>query len=196
MPTIPPLDLNSPHRVLEAILDEVEGLRRTDPASRLPQHLITAIREHVIPQPVIKGHSIIPSSSALGSISDAEGKTVRSVFECCGVEAVLVFTDGSFLALDCDGDEDATIDVRCRTPLTELVSPRDLLRAGLINQDVHDRLNAEKAERNARAAMHRAARAQLEFDEARRKLEEAQRAAGITPTPAPTAAPTTEATGG
>lgn len=112
---------------------------------------------------------------------DLEGKTVRKVIECpCGLrgdlaDVVIVCDDNTWLPLCAtpDGSEHATIDVvspygyRRDIGIADILHPRELLDAELVNVEQYNllerRLEEKKAADNAaRAARLRAEAAKLD----------------------------------
>lgn len=162
----------SPVEILGAILDEVEGLRRTDQRSYLPETLIREARS-------VFGHT----AEGIGTMqlrdpSALRGKIIEHVFYCSLDDGglVLVCSDGAFLVLEAQSDGDAA----CIQPasywgksLADFLCPADQETAGLITaaqrQELENRQRKEaaldKVERAERAAA--AARRDLADLEAR-----------------------------
>ena len=148
----------SPIELLGAILDEVEGLRRTDARSFLPTALIMEARlalEDV-------GVASTQKSKRLSYVEDLQGRTVEHVFDgdLKHGDLVILCSDGAFLSLEAnhDGEDDAFIAVTWHrsNDLKEYLRPADLLEAGLMT--LEEKREAERAE---------------EVEKARKRLERA-----------------------
>lgn len=148
----------SPIELLGAILDEVEGLRRTDARSFLPTALIMEARLALEEA----GISTSPKSKRLSYVEDLQGRTVEHVFdsELKRGDLVILCSDGSFLPLEgnYDGDDHAYISVIGwgGHDLKEYLRPADLVKAGLMT--LEEKREAERAE---------------EVEKARKRLERA-----------------------
>ena len=148
----------SPIELLGAILDEVEGLRRTDVRSFLPAALIMEARL-VLGE---TGVEVARKSKRLASIEDLPGRTVEHVFDS-GLkhgDLVILCSDGSFLSLDAshDGEDDAFITVSWHrsNDIKEYLGPSSQVEAGLMT--LAEKREAEKA---------------AEIEKARKRLERA-----------------------
>ena len=148
----------SPIELLGAILDEVEGLRRTDARSFLPVALIMEARlalEDV-------GLAASPKSKRLLYVEDLQGRTVEHVFDgdLKRGDLVILCSDGAFLPLEAnyESEDHAYISVigYGGHDLKEYLRPADLLEAGLMT--LEEKREAERAE---------------EVEKARRRLERA-----------------------
>lgn len=148
----------SPIELLGAILDEVEGLRRTDARSFLPVALIMEARlalEDV-------GLAASPKSKKLSYVEDLQGRTVEHVFDgdLKRGDLVILCSDGAFLPLEAnyESEDHAYISVigYGGHDLKEYLRPADLLEAGLMT--LEEKREAERAE---------------EVEKARRRLERA-----------------------
>lgn len=163
----------SPIELLGAILDEVEGLRRTDARSFLPAALIMEARlalEDV-------GLSAIPNSKRLSYVEDLQGRTVEHVFDgdLKHGDLVILCSDGAFLSLEAnhDGEDDAFIAVTWHrsNDLKEYLRPADLLEAGLMT--LEEKREAERAE-DVEKARKRLERAMADAKVAQAALERLQ----------------------
>lgn len=134
----------SPIQLLCDILDEVEGLRRTDARSYLPLPLMLKIHD------AVDGMSgpMRASSTGIHDICDLEGQTIAHVFESLSYgDTALVCTDGSFIILQAEADG---VDAYIRTvhsqgkTLAEYVKRSDLVRAGMMAKVEADRLDREE----------------------------------------------------
>ena len=169
--------IKSPHLVLEAILDEVEGLRRTDPRSYLPWALLQRAREAVQPE----GLAASGTAEHLRDADDMKGRNVRHVFDS-GLKSgdmLILFSDGAFIVFDAEPDDgSAYITVNGgygRTgKLADYLFPRDLLTAGLITQAEYDQIKREEAQKEADRARQR-------LERARAELAAAEKALGVQP---------------
>jgi hypothetical protein len=169
--------LDSPIAVLEAILDEVEGYRRTDEKSHLPAFLLAAAREITATAPPVIG---------AGSLSDADdlvGRTIAHVFDGNLIHGDLLIacTDGHFIVLEAESDscgEDAYVVTRRHIgrSMSYYVRARELRNAGLISAGEYDRILQEEAKKNADAAQQRLATARRAVEMA--EMELAKAAAG------------------
>lgn len=150
----------SPIELLGAILDEVEGLRRTDARSFLPTALIAEARLALEDAGV--GMTASPNSKRLAYVEDLQGRTVEHIFDgdLKYGDLLILCSDGAFLSLEAnhDGDDDAFIAVTWNrsSDLKEYLRPADLLTAGLITME--QKREAERAE---------------EVEKARQRLERA-----------------------
>ena len=148
----------SPVELLGAILDEVEGLRRTDARSFLPAALILEARLALDEG----GVEAVRTSKRLACIEDLQGRTVEHVFDS-GLkhgDLVILCSDGSFLSLEAshDGGDDAFISVSWHrsNEIKEYLLPSSQVEAGLMT--LKEKREAERAE---------------EIEKARRRLERA-----------------------
>ena len=136
----------SPIELLGAILDEVEGLRRTDTRSFLPAALITEARLALDEGGVEDARK----SKKLGCVEDLVGRTIDHVFDgnLKRGDLVILCSDGAFLPLEAnhDGDDTAYISVIGfgGHDLKEYLRPAGLLEAGLMT--LKEKREAERAE--------------------------------------------------
>jgi hypothetical protein len=170
------MSIDTPIRLLEAIVDEVEGLRRTDARSFLPEPLLRRARAALEPAQPTTGQG----GAHLTTFDDLEGHTIAHVFDC-GLkrsELVLVTADGSFIAFDIDtDDEDASLSATGRRytggggfQLTDFVLPRELANAGLLSTEDKARIEREAQEKKIAEAKRRVAAAQTALQTAEREL--------------------------
>lgn len=148
----------SPIELLGAILDEVEGLRRTDARSFLPTALIAEARL------ALEGGEATasPNSKRLADVEDLQGRTVEHVFDgdLKHGDLLILCSDGAFLSLKANhgGDDHAFISVTWNrsNDIKEYLRPADLLTAGLMT--LEEKREAERAEEveNARKRLERA----------------------------------------
>lgn len=154
----------SPIELLGAILDEVEGLRRTDARSFLPTALIAEARLALEDRETTAS----PNSKRLADVEDLQGRTVEHVFDgdLKYGDLLILCSDGAFLSLEAnhDGDDDAFISVTWNrsNDIKEYLRPADLLTAGLMTME--QKREAERAE---------------EVEKARQRLERAMSDAKI-----------------
>ena len=143
--------MRSPIELLGAILDEVEGLRRTDVRSFLPAALIMEARL------VLGGTGVevARKSKRLACIEDLQGHTVEHVFDS-GLkhgDLVILCSDGSFLALDAshDGEDDAFITVTWHrsNDIKEYLLPSSQVEVGLMT--LAEKREAERKDEIERA---------------------------------------------
>jgi hypothetical protein len=170
------MSIDTPIRLLEAIVDEVEGLRRTDARSFLPEPLLRRARDVLTPHTAAPG----AGGAQLRSPDDLVGHTIAHVFDGSlkHGDLVLVTADGSFLALRAEGDdEEASIETcssgygpTART-LASFVYPGDLKRAGLLSESECRQIERQETEqklaearRRLESARHQAAAAQAALD--------------------------------
>lgn len=140
----------SPAEVLGAIIDEVEGLRRTDARSHLPERLLSEARM------ALEVGTVGVGSGQLNSIDGLIGRTVSHVFEgdLKRAQMVIVCTDGSFIALDSERDCDyAYIQVHSRGVYAPTVSGLDsyLRPPALVDVGLMSKADQQKAEQEERA---------------------------------------------
>ena len=148
----------SPIELLGAILDEVEGLRRTDARSFLPAALIMEARLTIGES----GVEVARKSKRLACIEDLVGRTVEHVFDS-GLkhgDMVILCGDGSFLPLEVNdnGGDDAFISVTWHraNDIKEYLLPSSQVEAGLMT--LREKREAERAEEveKARKTLERA----------------------------------------
>lgn len=149
----------SPAEVLGAILDEVEGLRRTDARSHLPESLLREAKMAL----EVGANGL--SSGQLNSIDGLVDRTVSHVFEgdLKRAQVVIVCTDGSFLALDSERDgDDAYINVDSRgfyaptvNGLTSYLRPPDLVEVGLMTKADQQKAEQEEKTEKLRSLLKR-----------------------------------------
>lgn len=147
----------SPAEVLGAIIDEVEGLRRTDTRSHLPESLLREAKMSL--ETLIGGFgSGSQSGSQLSDIHGLVGRTVSHVFDCDlkRAQIVIVCTDGAYLALDTELDGDDTyVSVDSRGfygknegGIAAYLKPADLVEVGLMTRA--ERQQVERTEQEAK----------------------------------------------
>lgn len=155
------MEIRGPVEILGAIVDEVEGLRRTDPKSHLPECLLREARAALeVAVPI--GEK--PGSKMLKDARDLEGRVVSHVFtdDLRSGQMVIACADGSFMALEVEGDrdEDGSISVmRGRYSgdhISAYLRDDDLVTLGLMTNE-EKRANAlvEKL-KQAKSALERA----------------------------------------
>lgn len=150
----------SPADVLGAIIDEVEGLRRTDTRSHLPESLLREARmslEHHI--------GGFGSGSQLSEIHGLVGRTVSHVFDCDlkRAQIVIVCTDGAYLALDTELDGDDTyVSVDSRgfygkneCGIAAYLKPADLVEVGLMTKAEQQQVERTEQEAKLKAMLKR-----------------------------------------
>lgn len=168
------MEIRGPVEILGAIVDEVEGLRRTDTKSHLPEFLLREARA------ALDENTASASGAQLSAIDGLIGRTVSHVFEdgLNRAQVVIVCTDGSFIALECDGDaDDGFIKVDTlrsyseKSGLPAYLSPSGLVEVGLMTEAERKKLEhdeklkaIEQAKKRAESQMERlrAELAQLE----------------------------------
>lgn len=162
----------SPIEVLGAIIDEVDGLRKTDAKSHLPNALMREARALL--------DTTSPTSaigSKLSGTYELAGRTIDYVFDC-GIkrcDLLIVCSDGGFIALRSDGsDEDAGIST-CYSfngkpeSLADYLEPDGLEECGLITSTQCEYMKAEMALSEAKEDE---ARYELYASRARKSREE------------------------
>lgn len=167
--------MDTPIRMLELIVDEVEGLRRTDARSFLPPSLLRRAREVLVPHTAVAGSAGVQ----LTDVDDLEGHAIAHVFHS-GLKRgklVLVTADGSFIVLDVESDdEDASISVVNRgrfgepRKLQDYVFPRELANAGLLSAEDKARIDREEQQAKVDEARRRVAAAHSALDRAEQDL--------------------------
>jgi hypothetical protein len=150
----------SPAEVLGAIIDEVEGLRRTDARSFLPESLL---REAKMALEDSMGD--IGTSSQLSDIHGLVGRTVSHVFDCYlkRADVVIVCTDGAYLALDTEQDgEGHYVGVdsygfysRNTSGIAAYLQPAALVEVGLMTKAEQERIEREEKAEKLRAQLRR-----------------------------------------
>lgn len=163
-------DPRSPIELLGAILDEVEGLRRTDARSYLPAPLLAEARMALDET----GLSGTATTCLLRSVDDLAGRTVAHAFEgdLKRGDVLLMMTDGTFIVLEAEGGDDyneASISLVSwgSADLRDYLRPHDLVTAGLMThqqqREVERQERLEKARRRLEqaAAIAKAAEAEL-----------------------------------
>lgn len=148
----------SPIELLGAILDEVEGLKRTDARSFLPTALVMEARLALEET----GMAAIKKSKRLSCVDDLQGRTVEHVFDgdLKRGDLVILCSDGAFLPLEGSHDGDDIVYISAigwgGHDLKEYLCPADLVAAGLMT--LEEKREAERAE---------------EVEKARKRLERA-----------------------
>jgi hypothetical protein len=148
----------SPIELLGAILDEIEGLKRTDSRIFLPPLLVLEMRS------AINGGSETgeaSNSQRLTSVHDLEGRTIANVFDC-GLriaQLLLLCTDGSFLALETEGfgdDTDIVTSHYRKNSIEDYLSLDNMVEAGLMTLSQKQRMEKEEAEKKAQEKLYKA----------------------------------------
>jgi hypothetical protein len=139
----------SPIEILGAILDEVEGLRRTDAQSHLPEFLLREARAALE-----VGTESSRNELQITDLDGLQGRTISHVFDgdLKSASIVLLCTDGAYLALEIDGgngDEFIKVDSlsrwgRASHGLADYLWPRQLVAAGLMSDAERIRLEHEE----------------------------------------------------
>lgn len=150
----------SPAEVLGAIIDEVEGLRRTDTRSHLPESLLREARMSL--ETSIGGFG---SGSQMSDIHGLVGRTVSHVFDCDlkRAQIVIVCTDGAYLALDTELDGDDTyVSVDSRGfygknegGIAAYLKPADLVEVGLMTKAEQQQVERTEQEAKLKAMLKR-----------------------------------------
>jgi hypothetical protein len=161
----------SPITVLEAVLDEVEGIRLPiDKRSFLPPALVRRLRAAIEPEGPGTGQP-----QGLQTAEDMAGRTVAHVFDggIGRADVLIVFTDATFIALKSDGYEDersVSVHSGRGSKLGDYLTPRDQLDAGLIDKATYNQLTQEAADKRLKEAQQRAARARAELKRAEEEV--------------------------
>ena len=165
----------SPIEILGEILDEVEGLRRTDARSYLPERLIREAKAAL--EADGKG---LGSGPQLNSVEALVGRTVSHVFDgdLKRAQMLIICTDGAFVALDTeqDGDEhfvttDGSGWVK-KNGVADYLNPAELVEIGLMTKEQQKQLDREKKEQELKAMMKRH---EAQVEAAKRELSELSR---------------------
>lgn len=139
----------SPFVLLGAVVDEVEGLRRTDERSFLPAKLMQELREALGDQP----SAITLDACSSDHLHCLVGQTVSHVFSnhLRHGDYLILCTDGTFVVLEAEYDGDsATVQTLLQgAPLSHFLRPLGLQEAGLMTSE--QRIEAEKQEEIAHA---------------------------------------------
>lgn len=152
----------SPIQLIGDILDEVEGLRRTDFRSFLPERLLSQMRETIEPDVTTSG------ASGPVDLTSLVGDTIDHVFES-GVtrgEVLILCASGAFCVLEVGdpGDDSYISSMRGFGGIKDHLSPRELESVGLITraerEEADKKLLLEKAERQLARAQADAKRAE------------------------------------
>jgi hypothetical protein len=170
----------SPVEVLGDIIDEVEGLKRTDARSWLPPRLIALARAAV----AFGAASVKANGTSMGDLTELVGRTVAHVFESGDLrrdyDAVLLCSDGGFLVLNADDDSDgAYITAGAHGDLTEIVRHEALQHAGLMSRKDAEEMRRKETEKriaDARRQVERAESALRRAEEDLAKLVPAEAA--------------------
>lgn len=172
-----PIPMDSPIRAIEAVLDEVEGLRRTDAASHLPAWMVQRLRELVLtgnPSAQVQ----VSGGNYLTDLTGLVGRTVSHVWDTGLVrgEAVILCSDGAYLALDIeDGGEDAYLTTCSHygsdKGLAAFLGVRELREAGLLDAQAMAKIEREEAERRLAAATRQLNAAALQVKQAQERLD-------------------------
>lgn len=144
----------SPIEILGEILDEVEGLRRIDARSHLPERLMREARAAL--EADGKG---LGSGSQLNSVEALVGRTVSHVFDgdLKRAQMLIVCTDGAFVALDTeqDGDEHFVTTYGggwgWKNGVADYLRPAELVEIGLMTKEQHRLLEREQKEEKLKA---------------------------------------------
>ena len=165
----------SPVEILGEILDEVEGLRRTDARSYLPERLIREAKAALE-----AGGLGLGSGPQLNSADELVGRTVSHVFDGClkSAQMLIICTDGAFVALDTeqDGDEHFVTDDSGGWGKTngaaDYLEPAGLVEIGLMTKGQQKQLEREQKEAKLKAMMKRH---EAQVEAAKRELSELSR---------------------
>ncbi len=161
-------DPRSPIELLGAILDEVEGLRRTDARSFLPEALVMEARRALDES----GFGLGALTKRLTDPGDLQGRTIAHVFDGSlrSGDMLLLCTDGSFLVLEAGGGEDDPY--ICVAPqwsgpeIKDYLRPSDMVTAGLMTmQQMKEIERIEKAEQARRQLEQAKAKAKAAQEE-------------------------------
>lgn len=166
-------------QLLEAVIDEVEGFRQTDPASHLPPTLMREIREAV---------ECVGSAGAgrqLNELEDMRDRLVKAVItgDVKGGQALILFDDGSFIVLDADSYEPDTADLVVRrrgtgeSNLAHYLNPRDQASVGLISESRAKQLENEERAKLAKQKIVRLKSQLAEVEAVLHEVESARAAA-------------------
>lgn len=161
----------SPLDILGAIVDEIDGVRRFDARSHLPEALMREAR-YAVEVPI----TARDGSTAPNRLEDLVGRTVEHVFdvELRRGHALILCTDGTFVALE--ASDDGISEMTYYKKLTDYLDDRELVEIGAMTQaeaDERKRQAKDEALENARAALKRA---QRDADEAEAEVARLQRA--------------------
>lgn len=150
----------SPIELLGAILDEVEGLRRTNERSFLPTTLTSEIRLVVEDGAGVAGGK----SRLLNKANQLQGRTIAHVFdsELRQGDLVLLCTDGAFLALQAEdggyGDPPRITELSYGSAeITDYLRPHALLDAGLMTLEQKRKAEIAEEVEKARGQLAKAA---------------------------------------
>lgn len=165
----------SPVEILGEILDEVEGLRRTDARSHLPGHLIREAKSAL----EYGGPSHGPGPQ-LHSVDALVGRTVSHVFDSDlkRAQMLIICTDGAFVALDTgqDGDECwVTTDNGGwgkKSGVADYLNPAELVEVGLMTKEQQKHLEREQKEEKLKAMVKRH---EAQVEAVKRELSELSR---------------------
>lgn len=165
-----------PVEILGAILDEVEGLRRTDPCSHLPMLLLREARDAVN---AATSHDLKDESGRIQYLEDIEGLTIVRAFgnsetqDGCGL--IFQFENGRFLALSAadDDGEDVPVEVdgsRHARSLADYLSDRAQEEAGLTTRAEREAKEREKRKEGLRGLIADAERRAADQERMQQKL--------------------------
>ena len=167
----------SPVEILGAILDEVEGLRRTDPRSHLPMPLLREARD------VVNAATAPPGLQAQGGriqyLEDTEGLTIVRAFgngdTHDGCTLVFQFDNGQFLALSASDDDGEAVpvevdDSRHARTLADYLSDRAQEEAGLTTRAEREAKEREKRKEGLRSLIADAKRRAADHERMQQKL--------------------------
>ena len=165
----------SPVEILGEILDEVEGLRRTDARSHLPERLMREAKAAL--EADGKG---LGSGPQLHSVDALVGRTVSHVFDGDLKRAQMLFicTDGAFVALDTEQDGDeyfVTTDGGGwgkKSGVADYLKPAELVEIGLMTKEQHRLLEREQKEEKLKAMVKRH---EAQVEAVKRELSELSR---------------------
>ena len=167
-----------PVEILGAILDEVEGLRRTDPCSHLPMLLLREARDAV--NAATAPHDLKAEGGRIQYLEDIEGLTIVRAFgnsetqDGCGL--IIQFDNGRFLALSASGDdgEDASVEVddsRHARSLADYLNDRAQEEAGLTTRAEREAKEREKRKEYLRSLIADAKRRAADHERMQQKLK-------------------------
>ena len=164
----------SPVEILGEILDEVEGLRRTDARSHLPDRLVREAKA------VLEaGNPGLSSGMHLDSVDSLVGRTVSHVFDggLKRAQILIICTDGAFVALhtEQDGDEhfvSADTGRWINGGVADYLAPAELVEIGLMTKEQQKQLEREQKEKELEGMVKRH---EAQVESVKRELEKLSR---------------------
>jgi hypothetical protein len=170
----------SPIELVGAVLDEVEGLRRTDPLSHLPALMLLELRQCLDDC----GFTATAGRAAnmLRDPGDLEGRTIAKVFDGGLRRGDMLFTttDGAFCVLDAENDGESTYITTCSVGrgIDHFLSPSQMVEAGMMTTEEKATVERQEEIDRARSTLKRAT------DQAKLAQLQLERLTG-SPSPAP-----------